>query len=267
MKKTKLIYAVLLVIILAFGSAVWYHQVQTEIALKQFFKTYRIKRADIRFKTAELSFLGDGLIFYRVQLPQLALTHKIDKVIIQTEAAGVNVQLIGVEVDVIDTLRRSHGIYITNTLETYQPFKEALIKPLESLALMGIDKVKLNAVFSFEPFKKVIVINGKITAPQLADIYFSFPLSRRIDTGYQKSLVYAFYGTIEDIFFEIRDRGIFKKYRDYMEGEGIVLSIEEKSDLTDHQPIIRKVKLASPLLLMKNYRTTPKEQKETIPDF
>lgn len=267
MKKTKLIYAVLIVIILAFGSAVWYHQVQTETALKQFFKTYRIKKADVRFKTAELSFFGNGLIFYRVQLPQLALTHKIDKVIIHSEGDGVNVQLIGVEVDVIDTLRRSHGIYVTDALETYQPFKEALIKPLESLALMGIDKVKLNAVFSFEPFNKVVVINGKITAPRLADIYFSFPLLRQRDTGYQKSLVYSFYGTIEDIFFEVRDRGIFKKYRDYMAGEGIALSIEEKNDLADHQSIIRKVKLLTPLPLMKNYRTMPKEQREIIPTF
>lgn len=265
MKKTVFIYISIVLTLFFFGCIVLYHQEKTDTVLKQFLKTYHIKKSDIQFRTAQLSFFGNGLIFYRVRLPELRLTHKIDKVIVQTKENLINIQLIGVEIDVIDTLRRLHGVHVLSALASYRPFEDALIKPLESLALMGIDCVKLNAVLSFEPFKKVIVISGGIAIPRLADIYFSFVLSHVLDTGYKKSLVYAFYGIVKDVFFEVRDKGGFKKYKAYLEGIGMEKA--DQDELMTSRSIIRRIKLEQPLSLMQNYRSVAEEKGSFIPTF
>lgn len=265
MKKTKLIYFILIFVILCFGMGVWYQQNKTDSALNQFFKSYRIKKQDMNYGTVERSFLGKGLIFYRVVFPQLLLTHKIDKIIVNTKGETVNIQLIGVQIDIIDTLRRSQNIKILSVLHAYKPFEDALKKPLQSLALMGIDDVKVNVTLSFEPFKDIIIVNGKVTAQKLADIYFSFALERVVDRGYQKNLIYAFYGNIEDVFFEIKDRGVFKKYKAYIVGLGLPSNSTQMSRLISGQPIVQKMKLEKPLPLMKLYRSVPK--KESIPTF
>ena len=226
-KKNKIFYIYALLIFLCIGAIFSYQQARTQNAVSSFFKTYNITKNDIKYNDVSASFLGSNLIFYNVVIKDLAASHSIEKVIISRQQSSLKIKLIGVSVDVINSLRRAHNIHILNVLNNYKPVVDIFQKPLQSLALANIDTLKFNADFTISPMQNESFIKGRILAHKLFDFHFR---ATTVDNEFiKRKLPQLFYTTIKPMSIYVQDKGFFKKYDTYLNSIGLKESSQERS--------------------------------------
>ena len=226
-KKSKIFYIYALLIFLCIGALFSYQQARTKNAVSSFFKTYNISRDDIKYNDVSTSFLGNNLIFYNVIIKDLSATHSIEKLIISRQQSSLKIKLIGMSIDVINSLRRSHNIHILNALNEYKPVVDIFQKPLQSLALANVDTIKFNADITITPMQKESFIKGRILAHKLFDFHFKM---KTLDNEFIKQkLHHLFYTTVKPVSIYVKDNGFFNKYDSYLNSLGLKESSTERS--------------------------------------
>lgn len=253
MKSPKWIYIILLLFIVCFAGFVFKQNFQIGERIQDVFLKYNIQSTSFQYETAAPALFDNGIIFYKAQIPALSIKHKIDKVIFTEMDNQIDIQFIGFTIDVIDSLRHSENVHIIPVLNEYIPFEDALKKPLQTLAVMGIDKIKLNASMQFEPFKNIFQIKGKIAMPFLADIDYSIVMNKMNDSNHNP--VYALFGIMKQAGFKIKDRGAFKRYQEYVSDRGIYNENKTSYDLSKKIYQMDLQELKTPLLLTPLYET------------
>ncbi len=254
MKSRKLIYILLFGLIFVFGLFVFYQRILAQSAMSAFLKEARLRENDIIYTTKEKPIFQDGLILYDVELPQIKINHMIDKLVIRKEKNDLVLQFQGIHVDLPKTLYENYGNQFAHALKMYEPFKDALKKPLISLALMGIDKLTFDAVVIFNPNETPYKVNSKLSLPNLGEIQLSFMINPQTDSGYRKNLIYFAYGSIPQIGIDIQDTGIFQKYTDYLNSVATQKSKAYAKELSRHSTFTRRIEFETPLSIAPYYR-------------
>lgn len=83
---------------------------------------------------------GKGLIFYRPQFPTLPLHLSLDRIKVVFSPLERNISLSGLTIQIAKTLQDRNDLLIS--LKSFQGPNDFLTKPLEGLALLGIDTFK-----------------------------------------------------------------------------------------------------------------------------
>ena len=240
MKTNKVFYLIAFCVILLLTTFIFYQHLSVNKTYHRFLKQYHLTDNDIHYAHKGISVGGKGLIFYQASFPKLKISHQIDKLIIRQNAENISIQMQGLQMNVLQTLRHLYGQKIITETENYKPFEEALLKPLLSLGLMGIYHLKGDAVLVFNPTTKPLVMNAQISFPHLAEIQLSFPIAN--DDKQNKSLLENIFGNVSEISVELMDNGLFQKYADYLHTLGSEKTETYRTELLRHSDFIRKVR-------------------------
>lgn len=222
-KKTKIFYIYLLAATFFCLLLIFIQHFQTKKSISNFFKNQQINSLDLKYKNVSNPLFGDGLIFYKVTFPKLAIDHFVEKMIVKQQSDFIHIRMINTHIDVINSLRKNNNIHIINKLHDYNPITDSFQKPLQSLALSNIDEIKLNISLIIKPKGDSLIVYGQIENPQLIDIDFKV----RINPTQTKNegLFYAFYASATPLSVSIKNNGLFERYDSYL----LSLGLDEKS--------------------------------------
>ena len=227
--KTKLFYLYLFAISLFCLALIGYHHLRTKKSISHLLKTYQISSLDMKYKSASQPFFGDGIIFYKVSFPNIALDHTIEKIIVKQESDFIHILMTNVHINVLNTLRKNHNIHIINTLNNYRPLIDSFQKPMHSLALSNIDEIKLNISLVIKQKGDGFITYGQIINPHLIDIDFKARINP--SQPQNEGLFYSFYTTATPLSVTIKDLGLFSKYDSYLESLGFEENTPKRSIL------------------------------------
>ncbi len=229
LKKTKVFYIYLIIILLTFVTFFFYQDIRTKRSVMKLFKSYQLSKNDIHYKNISHSFFGEGLIFYNVTFPKLAIDHLIEKLIVKQQSDFLHVRLINTHIHVLNSLAKNYNINIVQSLSNYEPITDAFQKPLQSLALSNIDEIKLDISLIIKPKKENLIVYGQILNPDLIDIDFKV----RVNPSFVKNagLFYAFYTDVTPMSVTLKDKGLFKKYDTYLASLNIASNNQKRSIL------------------------------------
>ncbi|MDD3669341.1 MAG: hypothetical protein PHX68_03605, partial [Alphaproteobacteria bacterium] len=83
--------------------------------------------------------LGGGLILHQVRFGLLPAQHRVGQMLLRFDADGTQVVLRDVVVSVSDTLRAKYGHHLPEHFKAYRAPRDIFLKPLDTLAFLGID--------------------------------------------------------------------------------------------------------------------------------
>lgn len=180
-------------------------------------KMMAVTDADISYRSKQLPLFGDGLLFYQVQFKDIPFAHHIDKMSIEADESAVKVTLTGVHFNVSDALR-AKGDTLIQSFKEYVPFDSIWTQPLETLALAGVENVKLDARFVMEKEGLTRRILGDVQDKKLGRALFDFyiPLEENRMTPIQ--LVHS---TLLSGTFSFEDIALVKPYTQYTKSLGL----------------------------------------------
>ncbi len=228
-KTTKLFYICLFSIAFFCITLIAYHQIHTKKSIINLLKTYQINPVDMKYKSVSKPFFGDGIIFYKVTFPNIAVDHLIEKMIVKHQSDFVHIRMINTHIDVLNSLRKNYNIHIINELKNYKPIKDTFQKPLQSLALSNIDELKLNISLIIKQKGDNLITYGRIVNPQLIDIDFKTRINPTQTQN--EGLYYSFYSSATPLSVTIKDYGLFQKYDSYLASLGIGEETTQRSIL------------------------------------
>lgn len=175
MNKNQYITILVAVILLAFCFFFW-RQSRLETLKKEYGQMISLTPASLDYRSVQLPLSGDGLLFYKVKLKELPFPHTIDKMGLDVEGNEIRVTLTGVSFDVNEALRLTKGENLTEDFKAYLPYQSIFTHPLESLALAGIEQVKLNAKFVLKNTGVSRHITGEVQDKKIGKAEFSLSL-------------------------------------------------------------------------------------------
>lgn len=228
-KTTKLFYICLFLIAFFCVAFIAYHQIQTKKSIANLLKTYQINPVDMKYKSVSKPFFGDGIIFYKVTFPNIAVDHLIEKMIVKHQSDFIHIRMINTHIDVLNSLRKNYNIHIIDELKNYKPLTDAFQKPLQSLALANIDETKLNISLVIKPKGDSLITYGRIVNPQLIDIDFKTRINPTQTQN--EGLFYSFYASATPLSVTIKNYGLFQKYDSYLTSLGIDEETPQRSVL------------------------------------
>ena len=212
--KTKLFYSCLFSISFLCITFISYQHIHTKKSITNLFKTYQINPVDMKYKNVSKPFFGDGIIFYKVTFPNIAVDHLIEKMVVKQQSDFVHIRMINTHINVLNSLRKNHNIHIIEELKNYQPIIDSFQKPLQSLALSNIDELKLNISLVIKQKGDSLITYGQIINPQLIDIDFKTRINPTQTQN--EGLFYSFYSSATPLSVTIKDYGLFQKYDSYL---------------------------------------------------
>lgn len=174
--------------------------------------------ASLSYRSARLPLSGNGLLFYKAHLNQLPFTHTIDKMSVKIEGSEVQVNLTGMSFDVKDALRGIYGENLVEDLKSYVPYQSIFTRPLQSLALAGIERVKLNAKFTLNNIGVSRQIVGEVQDKKIGRATFNLSLPEKNGLISVDNLTAA---PITSGEFSFEDVAFEEPYRAYAKSLGI----------------------------------------------
>lgn len=198
---------------LIFGLFVGIDRFTSRKALNKLLAENEIART-FTYKNFSQPLFGNGLIFYKAKIQALPVEHTIEKMIIHPQKGKTIVQLQNFQIDVIQSLKENYADKIETVLKDYQPFNEALKKPIVSLALSGLETVKGNALLAINHAEKTPKFSGKVELETLATVEFDFNLSEKLTDS--NDLSFLLYSFIQTYGVKIQDQGLFTRYINYL---------------------------------------------------
>lgn len=131
--------AVFLLCLLAVAGGIWFavHQGRTERAVAQLNARYAPE--GMAYQAAERPLSGAGVLFYQVSFPTLPVRHRADKLLVAAADERLSLRATDVRINVAETLRDAYGSALPQRLQSYRLPQDTLMRPLETLALLGVD--------------------------------------------------------------------------------------------------------------------------------
>lgn len=130
----------------------------------------------LSYRSVRLPLSGNGLLFYKAQLPRLPFAHTIDKMSMKVNGNEVYIGLVGFSFNVKEALRGIYGDNLVDDLKSYVPYQSIFTRPLQSLALAGIENVKLNAKFTLKNTGVSRQITGEVQDKKIGHAIFNMVL-------------------------------------------------------------------------------------------
>lgn len=215
MKKNQMFYIVLAIVLVI--SILFFMMRHSKVdELTKEYANY-VDMNGISYQSAQLPLFGSGVILYKVQLKDVPFSHAIDKMVLSVDGSIVKVVLSGVSFNVDEALRTLYGDSLPAILKTYTPYVSIWRQPLETLALSGVEEVKLNANFTIDTRGLSRQIKGEVQDKRLGKALFDFAVPHKSVIVSIPSMVAEeiSYGT-----FSWEDVSLAKPYADYAKSIG-----------------------------------------------
>lgn len=135
---------------------------------------------DISYRSRQLPLLGGGLLFYQVHFKDIPFPHTIDKMSLSISGDDIKIGLTGVRFSVDDALRAKSKDLITS-LKNYTPYRDVFTKPLETLALVGVNDLQFNASFILKKDGLSRQVLGEIIDKKFGHVLFDFYIPSEMD--------------------------------------------------------------------------------------
>ncbi len=216
MYKMKLFYGGFLGVIIVLLLCIYFSKNAADSHISTFFTRYDIIENDVVYKTANLSLDKSNMILYHVMARPFLINHSIEKAVVAQENNALHMQLSGVHINVIESLNAIYKNNAFDVLKNYNPSSDALIKPLQSLAMMGVDELDVDINLYIKTNPTHTQITGQIMAPTLGDIDFNLSVNRENKMSFHKGILYALYGHLNEITYVFTDKGAAKLYNFYL---------------------------------------------------
>lgn len=117
--------------------------------------------SSLTYRSKTLPMFGDGLLLYHVHFTDIPIDHRIDKMLLRIEQDYMWVQLFGFHFSVNEALA-VQGDELVQSFQSYVPYKSVWSKPLETLSLVGVDQVNVNATLKIKQDEGRVHISGYI---------------------------------------------------------------------------------------------------------
>lgn len=119
-----------------------------ESVFHQYNNTVALSETDVSYRSKQLPLFGGGILFYQVRFNDIPFEHMVDKMSLSVTGADVKVSLHGVRFRVDDALRMKTDL--EQSFKTYVPYEHVFTRPLETLALAGVNEVSFDASFRMQ---------------------------------------------------------------------------------------------------------------------
>lgn len=178
--------------------------------------TVALGEDDLSYRSKQLPLFGDGVLFYQVQFNDIPFTHSVDKMSLSINGTDVNITLQGVRFRVDDALRAKSDL--EQSLKTYVPYEHVYTRPLETLALAGVNDVFFDATFSLKKDGLSRHIIGQAYDKKLGKALFDFYIPVEMSKLSPSELSKA---TLLDGIFSFEDISVVDDYVAYATKMGI----------------------------------------------
>ena len=217
MRKNNAVYLIFTGLLVAFVLLFFWRQTYQKTLMDETSRYVDLMPSVIGYRSVGLSMGGGALLFYKPELKELPFECKIDKMSLRLEGNDIKIGLIGVCFNVSDALQATKGDKIATSLKNYTPYVSIWKKPLESLALAGVENVKLNAHFTVVNKGLSRQIIGEASDKKLGKVIFDFsipnePGTLSVAALTEKPIIYG--------VFSWEDVSLIEPYRAYAKSIG-----------------------------------------------
>ncbi len=217
MRKNNAVYLIFTGLLVAFVLLFFWRQTYQKTLMDETSRYVDLMPSVIGYRSVGLSMGGGALLFYKPELKELPFECKIDKMSLRLEDNDIKIGLIGVSFNVSDALQATKGDKIATSLKNYTPYVSIWKKPLESLALAGVENVKLNAHFTVVNKGLSRQIIGEASDKKLGKVIFDFsipnePGTLSVAALTEKPIIYG--------VFSWEDVSLIEPYRAYAKSIG-----------------------------------------------
>ncbi len=186
-----------------------------------------IEEKDLSYRSKQLPMLGGGILFYQVRFKDLKFDHCVDKISLTVTKDEVKITLNGVRFHIDDALKSKTNL--EDTLRTYIPYKHVFTRPLETLALAGVEEINFDAQFSLKKDGLSRRILGQAHDKKLGRVLFDFYIPIEMNKLSPSELAQA---TLLDGTFSFEDIAVADKYRAYAATLGVKEPLNWMSGVT-----------------------------------
>ncbi len=217
MKKNNAVYIVFTGLLVAFVLLFFWRQTYQKTLLDEISRYVDLTPSVIGYRSVGLSMGGNTLLFYKPELKEIPFPCAIDKMSLSLDGNDIRIGLNGVSFNVNEALRAVQGDKIALSLKNYTPYTGIWKKPLESLALAGVEDVKLNAHFTVLNKGLSRQLVGEAFDKKLGKVIFDFsipndPGALSVDALADKPIIYG--------IFSWEDVSLIEPYRAYAKSIG-----------------------------------------------
>lgn len=217
MRKNNAVYIIFACFLVAFVLLFFWRQTYQKTLLDETSRYVDLMPSAIGYRSVGLSMGGGALLFYKPELKEIPFPCTIDKMSLRLDGNDVQIGLVGVSFNVSEALRAIQGDKIAASLKNYTPYTSIWKKPLESLALAGVENVRLNARFTVLNKGLSRQIVGEASDKKLGKVIFDFsipnePGALSVETLVGKPIIYG--------VFSWEDVSLIEPYRAYAKSIG-----------------------------------------------
>lgn len=182
----------------------------------QYHKTVALSEDDLSYRSKQLPLFGGGILFYQVHFKDIPFSHSVDKMSLSVNGASVNVSLHNVRFRVDDALRSKTDL--EQSMKTYIPYEHVFTRPLETLALSGVNEVCFDASFSLQKDGLSRRVLGEVFDKKLGKALFDFYIPVEMNKLSPSELSKS---TLLDGVFSFEDISVVDNYVSYAMTMGI----------------------------------------------
>lgn len=191
-----------IVVVILLGIFFW-RQSERESLLKQYGDVVGLSDDYITYRSVQLPLFGNGLLFYKVQLKEVSFPISIEKMKVSVDKTQTQINLSGVSFNVSEALRILKADRLLESYKNYVPYQSIWTKPLETLALVGVEEVRLSAQLKIKNLGLERQITGEMMDKKLGKVVFDMvvPLNDPVITVRSLTAAPMVHGTFswEDI--------------------------------------------------------------------
>lgn len=183
------------------------HRYQNVVALSE---------SDLSYRSKQLPLFGGGVLFYQVHFKDVLFDHTVDKMSLSVNGTDVHVSLCGVRFRIDDVLRLKSDL--EQSFKTYVPYEHFFTRPLETLALTGVNEVHFDVFFTLQKDGLSRRVVGEVYDKKLGKGSFDFYIPVEMNKLSPSELSKA---TLLDGVFSFKDISIANDYVSYANMLGI----------------------------------------------
>ena len=200
------------------GLSVFYmgRKAHLDALMHQYNNTVALSEQDLSYRSKQLPLFGGGILFYQVRFKDIPFDHLVDKMSLTINGTDVKVSLQGVRFRIEDALRAKMDL--EHSFKTYVPYEHVFLRPLETLALVGVNEVVLTASFSLQKDGLSRHVVGQVYDKTVGKAEFDFYIPVEMNKISPMELSKA---TLLDGVFSFEGTSVVNEYVSYATALGI----------------------------------------------
>ncbi len=244
MRRFVLFYGFMAVALLALGAILWIQSGADKTVL-EYQKTVAFSPREMTYADAVHPLVGEGVVLSRVHFPGIRSPHQVGRLLIRLTPSQIQLKMSAVRLEVAQALVQAYGDKLTDIFRAYQAPQDALTKPLETAALLGLDTVTGDVDITLEPRGETTALtarfsrNGRPVLDVSGTVYVPSTERGRL-WGWTK-------GFIPDVTVRITDSDLLRSYMQYLKASEQPVPPALDTAVVRNEPLALHIELNPPI--------------------